>query len=270
MSNVSVDYGKILQMVTSQLLSVKNGSEAYSGISLFVENERQFTRMKSISPNSVHAVVKYGNSAVNFGQSVIPAWIEVVSEKNSIEAAQSLFSEYVVAFNLKRSGNILQVYQTPRVSSSFNEIGNGFRATLEIEAVFVTSGEDGDGLESLEYSYVDPKYGKETESVPILSFSDGLTVDLRPQPIPDERGFAKSVAGFSSYTFSITTYLTKSRLCSDLNEAKYSGDLENKSYEFSLSFSSGRKFSNRAFKLSRTTMKQDIGENATISATFSL
>lgn len=267
MANVSIDYDSIRDLINGQILALINSDpQTFGNVSLFVENERQFTKRKDVLlTNSVYVVLSYGDSSVNFGQSVLPVTIKIISEKNSLDLSQKLFSAYVSAYNLVRTGSTMQVYQTPRVMSAMNEIGNGFRAYMAMESVFVIGGSLSDPITSIQFLN-----GASYEEIPLLSFSDSYANSLAPQPLPGSGGFAKSVSSFASYSFSISTYLTSSAFCGAVNNCKYADGHENDSFVFKLSQISGAGFTGRSFKCVSVITKQNIGENPIISVTFTL
>lgn len=75
-----------------------------------------------------------------------------------------------------------------------------------------------DGAITINYSYEKNtiiKYGG-SETVNIMSFQDGYQASLDSQPFGNTNGFAKSEVNFSTYAFTISTYLVNGQLGKDM------------------------------------------------------
>ena len=73
-----------------------------------------------------------------------------------------------------------------------------------------------DGAINIDYSYKETvKYGG-SETVNIMSFQDGYQASLDSQPFGNTNGFTKSEVNFSTYAFTISTYLVNGQLGKDM------------------------------------------------------
>ena len=260
-SNITIDYEAILEKIHGQLIACRNSDPSFARIELVVENERQFTIEQEMKPNTIYVVIHYGESSVNFGQLILPVNFDIISERNKIELVQKLFLLYTTAYNLKRNGNLAQFYSTPVVENAFVEIKNGWRANLSFSGAFIVGASNSDYVKELDYN---------GDPIDILSFNESYKNDLRPQPTPDGGGFAHSVSGFATHSFSITTYLTTSAFCKKLNDQRYNDNMEDTTYSFTLVLNSGTAFTNRAYKCLSIEIGQKIGDSTIVSVAFSL
>lgn len=261
MSNITIDYEEIVEKIQGQLIACRNSDPSFANIELVVENERQFTIEKEMKPNTIYVVLHYGESSANFGQLILPVDFRIMSEVNKIELTQKLFSLYTSTYNLKRNGTLSQFYSTPVVDDAFKEIKNGWRAILSFAGAFIVGNNESDYVKELDYN---------GEPIDILSFNESYKNDLRPQPTPDGGGFAHSVSGFATHSFTITTYLTTSAFCQKLNDQRYKDNMEDTIYYFTLILYSGVAFTNRAYKCLSIDIGQKIGDSTIVSVAFSL
>lgn len=259
--NMTVDYEYLVEKITGQLLACRNSDPAYSGIELKVENERQFAIEKEMKPNTIYVVLHYGEASVNFGQVILPIDFKIVSERNKIELSQALFALFVSTYNMKRSGTMAQFYTTPTVEEAFVEIKNGWRASLSFAGAFLIGSSESDYVLELDY---------EGEAIDFLTFAESYKNDLRPQPTPNGGGYARSVSGFATHAFTISTYMTTSAFCKKLNAQRYSDDTENTTYKFTLKLNSGTAFTDREYKCLSIDVSQKIGDSTIITVAFSL
>lgn len=259
--NITIDYETILEKIQGQLIACRNSDLSFARVELVVENERQFTIEQEMKPNTIYVVIHYGGSSVNFGQLILPVSFSIVSEANKIELVQRLFLLYTTTYNLKRNGNLAQFYSTPVVENAFNEVKSGWRATLSFSGAFIVGASESDYVKELDYN---------GESVDFLSFNESYKNDLRPQPTPDGGGFAHSVSGFATHSFTITTYLTTSAFCKKLNDQRYKDNMEDTTYSFTLKLYSGTAFTDRAYKCLSIEIGQKIGDSTLVNVAFSL
>lgn len=259
--NMTIDYAYVTERIAGELLACRNSDPIYANIDLKIENERQFTVEKEMLPNTVYVVLHFGDASVNFGQVILPIDFKVISERNKIELTQSLFSLFVSTYNMKRNGTMAQFYTSPTIEEAFVEVKNGWRASLSFAGAFLIGSSESDYVLELDY---------EGEAIDFLTFAESYKNDLRPQPTPDGGGFAKSVSGFATHAFTITTYLTTSAFCKKLNAQRYSDDTENTTYKFTLKLRSGTAFTNREYKCLSVDVRQKIGESTLLMIAFSL
>ena len=255
MDSLKLDYDAMAERIEAKLLSIAGNTP------IVVEQERQFLNTK-LDPSTVYFVVSFSAAATTFGQAVVEAKLTALSEKDTFQDARDMLALLAAKYTLKQDGDFLFTISTPRVLDAFTEFGNGFRATLETTITIVVNASDFDSIGTLTYN---------GEEVPILSFRDTYTNSLRPQPLPTGNGFAKSVSGFATYSFSISTYMKNTGLCAAITAQKYSAGKEDTGYKFTLSLKkAGVVFENKEFKLASASASQDAGDATYVTATFTL
>lgn len=260
MDSVKLNYDEMAERIEAKLLTVAGETP------IVVEQERQFLNQK-LSPDTVYFVISFSSSATTFGQSVVEARLTALSEKNTFQDAREMLALLASKYTLKQDGDYLFTISTPRVLDAFTEFGNGFRASLESSITVVVNSSD---FESVTHLYYRNRAGVESE-VPLLSFRENYSNSLRPQPLPGQGGFAKSVSGFATYSFSVSTYYKHGGLCSDLDELRYGVDKENADFSFTLQMrNAGKVFVDKKFKCANVSVSQDAGDAAYIAATFTL
>lgn len=255
MDSLKLDYDAMAERIEAKLLSVAGD------IPIVVEQERQFLNV-NLDPSTVYFVISFSAAATTFGQCVVEAKLTAISERNAFQDAREMLALLAAKYTLKQDGDFLFTISTPRVLDAFTEFGNGFRASLETTITIVVNASDFESIATLYYK---------EEEIPLLSFRETYTNSLRPQPLPSQDGFAKSVSGFASYSFSISTYYMKSGLCDALNDLRYGKNGENTTFYFTLALrNAGKVFTDREFKCASVSISQDAGDAAYITATFTL
>lgn len=264
MGNVSIDYLSIEQMIEGQLIAARNSDVKYEDLRIIVENERQFTIDKRRTEKTIYVVINYGEASVNFGQSVLPMSFKVITERNTFERAREILMAFATTYNMTRNGSCLQIYTTPRMINAFQDVADGWRATLVMDSTFIIGSGKTNSIEAL-YLIVD----KFKFPVEMLDYRETYGNDLRPQVYPDNGGYGKSISGFATFAFSVTTYYTTSKLCELLDAQRYQDNKENTGYRFEIVTKQGNSIT-RDYKCAGISLSQKIGENATITATFTL
>lgn len=266
MENVKVDYDAIAEKVEGEFLYVmRNFPGPYDGFVFRAADERQFVG-SSLKPNGIYAAIHFGPASANFGQSVVPATIEIVSERNSFEAARALASEFVARCSLTSIGGVRQIFQTPTVLDAGAEVGSGFRALLSISATFVVMGDTAVDVKSVTY-WDESGAGHD---VPFLTYADSYAGDVRPQPLPGGEGFATSTVGFKSFTFSISFYPFEGALWDKLFAMKYGEGSENSDFAFTVEFTDGKSSAKRKYKLSSFQLRKNLADAGAATASFTL
>ncbi len=255
MDSLKLDYDAMAERIEAKLLTVAGDTP------IVVEQERQFLNTK-LDPSTIYFVVSFSSAATTFGQCVVEAKLTAISERNAFQAAREMLALLASKYTLKQDGDFLFTISTPRVLDAFTDFGNGFQTSLETTITIVVNASDFESVGTLYY---------EGEEVPILSFADTYTNSLRPQPLPSQDGFAKSVSGFASYSFSISTFMKAGGLCKAINNQKYGKNSEDTSYYFTLELKkTGKVFEDKEFKLASATTRQEAGDACYITATFTL
>lgn len=218
-----------IQHVWQELVSSDNDEIAslISNIkSIEVSDEQYFRRQednRKLRRGTVYLVVRFSSGSINFASSVTPVSIYGLGIANQVKPVQLLlgtFSSYWTTKNLRQGlevgevENMLQVWNTPEVISNFNVVDEDFRNLYRITGNIVI-GPNAVRLGTLTYFY-DKNDPTKSETINIMSFKDNYHASLDSQPFGNTNGFAQSEVNFSTYTFSISTYLLNSQLTRDV------------------------------------------------------
>lgn len=214
-----LNFDEILTLIQGQLIEHMNSDgyfDKYNGTKIVLSKEQQFIKIKDKDPNALYIVVQFGAADVMFGQTVLPVTIMATTEQNKLELAYSLFYEYAQKYNLVRTGDnsILQVYESPSMSSGFNELWEGFRGMVTMTAAFVI------GKNSNEYSlYYYYKVGdiELAEEVPLISTTYAFVGSPDTQSFYNNDNFVKSEIGFGGMTIGFSAFImTDSKLMNEV------------------------------------------------------
>lgn len=195
-----------------------------------IADEQNFVRKdreKKLLKGTLYVTVRFSPGATNFGSSVSPISLYCVGTANQVKPAQILLGVFASTWTTKNlsqdlvdsEGNILeisnalQVWNTPEVVTNFNEIDADFKNLFRLTGNIVV-GQSAVRVGTLTYYYGD-NYS-ESETINIMSFQDGYRASLDSQPFGNTNGFTQSEVNFSTYTFTISTYLLNSQLAKDM------------------------------------------------------
>ena len=237
-TNVVVKYEHIISAIGQQLQSVLNalidvGDKEIANIkNIEISDEQSFVNKeqdKQLKVGTVYIVVRFGVGTMNFGSTISPVSLYCIGTPNKVKPIQHLLGTFVSTWSTKNLmqglkgeelyTNMIQVWNTPEIVTNFNGIDNEFRNLYRVIGNIVI-GPAAIRMGTLTYIYDKEAYDNDNtkgcETVNIMSFQDGYRASLDTQPFGNTCGFTKSEVNFSTYTFSITTYLLAGRLSSDL------------------------------------------------------
>lgn len=113
------------------------------GINVNIEvcEEQMFMKIKEYFPNTIYCVIKYLATTIQFGATVRPVQIIIMSESNQLTNAKILFDALANNYNwdivIEGSTYIKQQYSSPVVLSNFNDVSYTFRSILYISATII-------------------------------------------------------------------------------------------------------------------------------------
>lgn len=141
MSNTNIDYNGILNEIKTELYDIINNDSFYANHDFLITLEQQFIKTRQMQPNHIYIVVKISSASVNYGQTILPVSIQVISEQNKIFTAQKLLFDFVSKYNLARSDDqtTQQIWESPTVSTNFEQMFEGFRSVLYVSGTLVIS-----------------------------------------------------------------------------------------------------------------------------------
>ena len=234
MTDVIIDYEQIIsrigfeiQNVWEKLVEDKN-TLMESIKSIEISDEQYFRKQeanRNLKRGTVYLVVRFSSGAINYGASVVPISIYGLGVANQVKPVQFLLSVFASEWTTKNlaqgledvGGNSLelsdaiQVWNTPEVISNFNIVDEDFRNLYRVSGRIV-KGQDAVRLGTLTYYFKNDKGLDDSETVDILAFQDGYGTSFDSQPFGNTKGFTQTEVNFSSYTFTVTTYLLNNHL----------------------------------------------------------
>ena len=168
--------------------------------------------------DSIYAVARFGSASTNYAQASIPISLTFMGYIDRTPWLKSLLTQFSLSWNLCKNniGGIpaIQFWNTPTVTSNFAEVLDGYCSLMTISG-YVVFGEGSNPIKSITYSYT-----ADNEIVPepidFLSASLSLNIANNTQPKIGENGYATSVGQYGTMTLSLSVYLTKTHLLSEL------------------------------------------------------
>lgn len=316
-ANVRIDYNEILngigseiQEVFNQLKALKPGDDNSTlkqyvdAINkIIVSDEQSFMKAQDYHEDNLYIVIRFGGATMNFGASQSNVSLSVLGTANRIKPAQyfmSLFVSYWNTRKLKKSDNvelnITQIWKAPYVSANFNETHKDFRTLFSVEGTLII-GDNAVYLGNIVYEYgKDENDNPLYETLPFMAYNDNYSASVNPVSFGNTNGFAVSEVDFSTFSFSISTYLLDTHLVKDVmeirgwrNKLTDSGKKPDNKFQLYLSFSNGydnggglssdqltietnpnvdEMFSQ--FKLVSSSISQRLGEIPSITLSFTL
>ena len=236
--DVIINYQEIISYIARELQYVwqeltSSEDETVSSLisnikSIEVSDEQFFRKQESsrtLRKGTVYLVVRFSAGAINYASSVTPISIYGLGVANQVKPVQLLlgtFASYWTTKNMLQDlqgetvvSDMLQVWNTPEVVSNFNIVDEDFRNLYRVTGNIVI-GPSAIRLGVLTYYYTNQNGTEVSEKVNIMAFQDNFHSSLDSQPFGDTNGFAQSEANFSTYTFTISTYLLNCQLARDV------------------------------------------------------
>lgn len=274
MKNVVIDKEKILDLIRNQFIQVINQNLGlYSDITLIIDDELQFTKLKDKEEGAIYIAVKFSSVSFEYGETNQEITMTVISEQNRIDIAQLLLMEYVTKYNLKltNNGQILQGYTTPSVSSNFNYVYDGFRSILYVSGTFLIS-EDALRMKIQYHSdeiKKDDKHEQDgVEDVEAIAHIVSFDNQLDPQAFYRTHNFTESVAKVATFTFSMTMFLVSNlKIIDDALSLMFAEKSNNTSFNITVSIGTHSRTSE--FRLANAQINQEPTSLSTITMTFS-
>jgi hypothetical protein len=226
MNNTRVNYQEIIDTIQAELdtllAEINSGTDEYSvmlqeligGMQVYVNDEQDFVKPTEMSDNSLFVNVHFLESSVNFGGSVVNINLKVLGTANKIKPAQAIMAAFATRWSTQNFGTngYTQIWVIPRVESNFFEAEADFRTLFSVSGSIIIS-QEVIKLESLVYKY--GSGANDEETIYFLAWNDSFSNSLSPQPFGNTCGYAVSESNFSTYAFTINTYMLDSRLVED-------------------------------------------------------
>jgi len=285
-TNESIDfYDKIVELVKEEITRVTYLNEDfYSGYTFKIANEQFFDverdqemilsnedgNQTTSLQKTIYIVLKFSSTSISFGQNIIPASIEVLSESGSNVVAQKLMSDFTSLYNtsMDSSYKIKQIYQAPVNTSNFNEAFNGFRSVLSVECLYLYS-------EDAKYSeiyYVTTEDGVETEhKIDFIKFGASFSNTLDTKAFYTSNNGAVSIALISAYTISLVVYLRDDDFCNKVISVADGDDDNNSTFVFHIKrMPDGTTSSRQNFILNGMQEEKPIDDFQIVSLSFTI
>ena len=213
-----IDYSEIINIIKEGLFYVIDNDEmgSYDDLQILISNEQFYVRQREegkLSPNTLYFVVKFSPAAVDYGVTVLPLTILAISEQNRCELCQKLLQDFTTMANMEMnsSATIQQFYESPAVTSNFNEMFEGFRSVLTVPGTFVISASANPF--TLEWynpaTYVENGQTKVKGWSEVYFINGSLGSNFQPEPklFYSTNNFTRSIVTMGSVTFNISTVL---------------------------------------------------------------
>lgn len=268
-----INYDEMINLIRNQLIIVAEESyEYFKNYNIVVSKEQFYIKHSQVKPNSIYIAIKFSASSVNFAQTVLPVSLSVMTEQNSVEAAQKLLLDYVHKYNLESSSDMLQIYESPVVSSNFNKVFEGYRSILYVNGFFAIS-KNANYL-TIKYPEItineNGEEQKEYKEVTNLTLNFNSNFMLDSQPFFNTNNFSESISKVGTITFSVVTYMVDDiKLVNDALDVSL-GFVENDyPFECMLSFKNGKELV-KDFKLVSFDYQGNIGQIPVVSMSFTM
>ena len=250
---MTIDTEEITDLVRRQFNLILNGNtDVYSEYTVKVSSEQQI--VEDLENHEIAIIVSLLPASIIFEQTALPIYIEAISEHNSANICQRLFFEYAETYN-ETGTTTRQIYNSPSMSSSFNEIYDGYRATYSLNGTFLINENS---------NKFDIKYGGEI----VYSINNSLSFDTKINPtVSGDRTTSRNEYG----TLSINMILPLSSNVAFANDlVKVMCGISNTDTEFVLEivFASGSQLINTSFRVKNISIQQAIENLPILTASF--
>ena len=265
----------IIELLEQELTEIKEkNSDKYGQYSLVIANERAMDEERFYSHNTIYIVVKFLSSYIYYGQAVVPITLRILSEQNTIEIAQQLMIEFAMTYNLKENDTqtIKQVYQTPSVTTNFNEVFTGYRTAFFVTGTFVIS--KNSNPFKVEIAPTDDIYDSENLDNNVFAvISSGLSsiIQTDSQPFYDTNGNIDTLGQFRAVGISFSTFMIDSAFCNKCLDVALglNGRTPKTKFKLKITFKNGRTITHD-FTLCNFDDSQNIGEFPALKLSFSI
>lgn len=215
-----------------------------------IYSEQEWAKQGDIEPNCINVIVKYLSASKSFVSVVQPIQLVIISEENSLQVAQMIFTKFFSDYNwyLTKDENLAVKTQinSPVVISNFEVIGTGYRSALfQTLTLYLTE----NVLDVGTITYYEEASEEELNYI-TCSIAYAMSGDVKPFP---NTPFAKTVRTLQTMVISLTipmigTSLFVKKILSIMSGSS-SGD-----NVFGVGFQMGDEFFNLELKLSSATI----------------
>lgn len=213
-----IDYEQVIMMIKEGIANIIENDDmgTYDKLDVCISNEQFFIKQKKegLYPNTIYMVVKFGSSTVDYGVTVLPLTIIAMSEQNHCNLCQRLLQDFATTANMgyNNTESIQQFYESPAVTSNFNEMYEGFRSVLTVPGSFVIS--ESSNPFTLEW-YNPSTYIDENDTEQIIGWQDVyfITGDIEanfqtdPKLFYSSNNYTRSINTMGTVTFNISSVL---------------------------------------------------------------
>lgn len=212
-----IDTKKIVELLEQEFIEVMSKDvNYYSNYNIILDVEQQYVKSEDRAPNNIYITIKFAQANINLTQIILPITLNVVSEKNNIEACQRLLLDFSQEYNLQNvdiqdtereiNYSITQFYSSPSNSTNFNEVYSGFRSVFFLTGTYLIS----QNANQFELYYIDDSDNNELKKIETISNNLSFNVVLDSQPYFNTKNFAESEAKYAVFALGITSYFTTS------------------------------------------------------------
>ena len=137
-----MEYKEILELIKEQFVTLMQKEyDYYKDYNIKLSDEITFLKKNDRNPNNIYITMKFGSAEVNFGQEVIPVFIQALAEKNKLEVCRKLLTDFTQTYTLSKiyDGKVRQVYTAPSVNFNFYEVQEGLRSLLSFSGTILVN-----------------------------------------------------------------------------------------------------------------------------------
>ena len=263
-----IDYNEILNKVATQLYeTMDKNPELYGGYKIYVTKEQQYLVDKPEGKaKEIYVVVHFLEASINFGQTILPFTINVVSEQNSFEVAQQLFLDYALTYNLKQTEDATeqQFYSSPTILNNFNEVYDGFRSLLYLTGS-IRIAENSLAIKTIEVKNDDGTYYE----IPKLASTINGNQQLDSQAFYTTQSNAIAEGKVKAFTLSFTTNLYDKEFYNKVIRLMFGMEqnYNDTKFTFKITYTNGLSFEIPMIYVD-TTQADSLGQLTAVNLTF--
>lgn len=267
-----IDENKIMVLIATELKTIiDSDNETFGNINFEITNEQQYIKDRANKEkNKVFIVIKFYPATLNFGQTLLPIQMDVVSELNKLDISKKLLLAFSETYNLEFNSDmtIKQYYQSPSVLQNFGEIGVGFRSLLTLRGTLQIS-ENANLLKSIRVIE-----GNISTNLDFITSNVSFDVQLETQSLYNQDNITRSWARVGTLVVNFSVYLTNSTFCNDVlyimtKNTTHKPDGIATKFKLKLTFKNGIELIDD-FLLANATFEQNVSELPVINLTFTL
>lgn len=243
-----------------------------------IASEQEYADRDEATPQSIYIVVKFGQSAIDFGQVLVPITINAVSEENKLVVCQKLMFDFAETYTQHTDPDandfVKEVWSTPQVVQNFSEVHSGFRSLMYLSGTFLI-GKNSNPLEYLHY-IPDPDNTSIYIDVNLITFVQNFDIQPDSQAFYSTNGLVQSNAKIGIYAMNFTCFQVNNSffdklfdiVYGNLNATTHTEEGINSRFMFKMKFKGSNTVRTVSVLLHNYAMQQNKADLPMVSLTF--